>query len=123
MDCKNGVTPRAGVVHFSATNHSNLFTVLEDFQDILVRVYRECIDTTDGDGVAYLDDFRLLLPFSMRINQIPEFFVVDLKIRNSDRCCETVSAILLFFIAENVLEAHLKQSFFWLFTLNRERFS
>jgi hypothetical protein len=117
------VTPRAGVVHFSATNHSNLFTVLEDFQDILVRVYRECIDTTDGDGVAYLDDFRLLLPFSMRINQIPEFFVVDLKIRNSDRCCETVSAILLFFIAENVLEAHLKQSFFWLFTLNRERFS
>ena len=108
MNRENGMASRACVIHLSATNHSNFFSIFENLQDVFIGVYRKSIDTADSDWISYLYNFGLFLPFLMRVDQISKFFVIDLKICNSDGCGKTVFAILFLFPAKNILKTHLQ---------------
>jgi hypothetical protein len=57
-----------------------------------------------------------------RVHKISKLLVINLKICNSDRCCQSFSAILQFSFFVYILKTHLQNSFF-LIPLNGIRFS
>ena len=122
MNSEDGVTSWTCVVHLRAADHSYFFTILKYFQYILEWVNWEWVDTTDVDCSANLHNFRFFATFIMRIYQISEFFIVDLKISYSYRCGKAIATILIFLPTKNILKTHLKQSFLRFLAFNWERF-
>ena len=102
------MTSRRVLVHGMSTNNSDLFAVLEHFQDFIIRLAKNRVHTWYKDCIpSRLNLYFLSIAW---IEQISELFVVYLQISYPYRCSNSFFIIFDLLIHEDVFQAHLQNS-------------
>ena len=103
------MTAWAVFIHSMCPYNSNLFALFEKTLHLLIGLAKNRTDTLNEYGGSGLLNSDLSIS---RVNQIPKLLVVNFKISDPYRCCQSFFTVLWHPSNKDLLKAHLQNTFF-----------